>query len=146
MPVRTRTASKRTPNELNVPLLIHDTSGWAGCWKKQSTRYITASSTIAPTPCQKTGIGLRIMPNARDEVRRGKGVRISGGLAHSYYVGVQTGPTPADTSALCVLPAGVEEGQSVDLTDRPVWILEGPSITNTGYRVVAGPVQAEMRP
>lgn len=56
-------------------------------------------------------------------VRRGRGVRISGGLAHSYYVGVQTGPTPADTSALCVLPAGVEEGQTIDLADRPFDLL-----------------------
>jgi hypothetical protein len=55
-------------------------------------------------------------------VRRGKGVRISGGLAHSYYVGVQTGATAAakggGMAALCVLPAGVEEGQTIDLTER----------------------------
>ncbi len=49
-------------------------------------------------------------------VRRGHGVRISGGLAHSYYLGVETaGGAP---SAVCLLPAGVEEGQAVDLTGR----------------------------
>jgi molecular chaperone DnaK (HSP70) len=105
-------------------------------------------------------------------VRRGRGVRISGGLAHSYYIGVeQAAPiarmpvgsasadapraayvpahdrltAPAETSAkadstsdvsdtrstsgtldtptaaplaVCLLPAGVEEGQTVELTDR----------------------------
>jgi hypothetical protein len=50
-------------------------------------------------------------------VRRGHGVRITGGLAHSYYIGVDTA---ADTQpfvprAICLLPAGIEEGHDVDL-------------------------------
>src|SRR5262249_9070286 len=68
-------------------------------------------------------------------VRRGVGVRIAAGLARSYYIGVdlsqendkgvQTEPTAADASevvptvasasALCLLPAGVEEGQEIEL-------------------------------
>ncbi len=48
-------------------------------------------------------------------VRRGRGVRIRGGLAHSYYIGVDSGSQPPQAAALCLLPAGVEEGQSVDL-------------------------------
>lgn len=45
-------------------------------------------------------------------VRRGLGVRISGGLARSYYIAVEQeqGPT-----ALCLVPAGLEEGQEVRL-------------------------------
>ena len=50
-------------------------------------------------------------------VRRGHGVRISGGLAHSYYIGVET-TRPEEPAALCLLPAGVEEGHAVDLTER----------------------------
>ncbi|QOV92399.1 hsp70 family protein [Humisphaera borealis] len=49
-------------------------------------------------------------------VRRGKGVRIRGGLAHSYYMGVET--ASGKPTAVCLLPAGVEEGQKVDLPDR----------------------------
>ena len=49
-------------------------------------------------------------------VRRGHGVRISGGLAHSYYIGVETGRDGSALSAVCLLPAGVEEGQEVDLS------------------------------
>jgi molecular chaperone DnaK (HSP70) len=51
-------------------------------------------------------------------VRRGHGVRISGGLARSYYVGVQTGGDESAGSALALLPAGTEEGQEVVLPDR----------------------------
>lgn len=57
-------------------------------------------------------------------VRRGVGVRIAAGLARSYYIGVDlrdegpptTGEAPAlAASALCLLPAGVEEGQEIEL-------------------------------
>ncbi|MDB5333703.1 MAG: Chaperone protein DnaK [Phycisphaerales bacterium] len=50
-------------------------------------------------------------------VRRGHGVRISGGLAHSYFLGVETGDSDG-RAAICLLPAGVEEGQVVELPDR----------------------------
>lgn len=44
-------------------------------------------------------------------VRRGQGVRISSGLARSYYVGVQS-ERPA---ALCLVPAGAEPGTEIPL-------------------------------
>ncbi len=46
-------------------------------------------------------------------VRRGIGVRIDAGLARSYYVGVEADHR---TKALCLAPAGLKEGESVDLT------------------------------
>lgn len=54
-------------------------------------------------------------------VRRGEGVRIAAGLARTYYVGVE-GPDPAVTQALCLVPAGVEPGQQVEL-DREFHLL-----------------------
>jgi hypothetical protein len=49
-------------------------------------------------------------------VRRGLGRRISGGAAHALYVGLEAaGSQPA---ALCVIPRGQEEGQTVDLRGR----------------------------
>lgn len=45
-------------------------------------------------------------------VRRGIGVRIGGGLARSYYIGVET---DNGSRALCLAPAGLQEGQSVIL-------------------------------
>jgi hypothetical protein len=49
-------------------------------------------------------------------VKRGVGVRIAAGLARSYYVGV--GGMEGETSAVCLLPAGIEEGHGVDLAER----------------------------
>jgi molecular chaperone DnaK (HSP70) len=59
-------------------------------------------------------------------VRRGVGVRIAAGLARTYYVGVGgvgadgvgAGGIGGETSAVCLLPAGIEEGQGVDLAQR----------------------------
>ena len=60
-------------------------------------------------------------------VRRDRGIRISAGLPRTYYIGVdgtsgnngdgQTAPTES-MRALCVLPAGIEPGTTVDLPDR----------------------------
>jgi len=50
-------------------------------------------------------------------VRRGKGVRIAAGSARTYYVGLG-GADDAAQQAVCLLPAGVEEGQGLDLAGR----------------------------
>ncbi len=47
-------------------------------------------------------------------VRRGEGVRIAAGLARTYFIGVE-GEEPA---AVCLVPAGTEPGNDVDLTSR----------------------------
>ena len=53
-------------------------------------------------------------------VRRGKGVRIRGGTARSYYVGIEAS-APAvpglepPLKAVCVAPAGMEEGTEADI-------------------------------
>ena len=46
-------------------------------------------------------------------VRRGEGVRISSGLALTYYVGIES--EAADPQAVCLIPAGMEEGDGVEL-------------------------------
>lgn len=58
-------------------------------------------------------------------VRENGGLRISGGMARAYYVGVAGGPPP---QAACLIPRGLEEGQGVEIrepefkvvVDRPV--------------------------
>lgn len=52
-------------------------------------------------------------------VRRGQGVRIAAGLARTYYIGVESTPP----QAVCLVPAGVEPGQDVELTQRPFTLL-----------------------
>lgn len=57
-------------------------------------------------------------------VRRGEGVRIAAGLARTYYVGVESNASSdSQPSALCLLPAGIEPGHEVDLTQRQFELL-----------------------
>ena len=75
-------------------------------------------------------------------VRRGEGVRIAAGLARTYYIGVENSDASNDhssandpskevststkagaLSALCLLPAGIEPGQEVDLTQHQFQLL-----------------------
>ncbi len=63
-------------------------------------------------------------------VRRGKGIRIRGGTARSYYVGV-TQSMPAvpgfkpPVLAVCLAPSGMEEGSSVALKERDFGLAVG---------------------
>ncbi len=67
-------------------------------------------------------------------VRRGRGVRIRGGTARSYYIGVETA-MPAipgfepPVKALCVAPAGMEEGSGVELPDHELGFVVGQPTT-----------------
>ncbi len=64
-------------------------------------------------------------------VRRGEGVRIAAGLARTYYVGVESAAASdsqpstlnPQLAALCLLPAGIEPGHEVDLTQRQFELL-----------------------
>jgi len=63
-------------------------------------------------------------------VRRGKGVRIRGGTARSYYIGIESAmpaipgfATPV--KALCVAPQGLEEGSTVELPDDELGLVVG---------------------
>jgi hypothetical protein len=63
-------------------------------------------------------------------VRRGRGIRIRGGSARSYYVGIEAalpavpGMAPP-VKALCVVPFGIEEGSEVAIPDREFGLLTG---------------------
>ncbi len=63
-------------------------------------------------------------------VRQGHGIRIRGGTAHSYYVGVEA-PMPAvpgfepPVKALCVAPFGMEEGQKADVPPQEFGLVVG---------------------
>ncbi len=63
-------------------------------------------------------------------VRRGGGVRIRGGTARSFYIGIESsmpaipGFTPP-LQALCVAPFGMEEGSRLDLPDQAFTLVVG---------------------
>ena len=63
-------------------------------------------------------------------VRRGKGIRIRGGTARAYYVGVETSlpavpGAPPPIKALCVVPFGMEEGTEADLPAQEFGLVVG---------------------
>jgi molecular chaperone DnaK (HSP70) len=63
-------------------------------------------------------------------VRQGKGVRIRGGTARAYYIGIESA-MPAipgfapPVKALCVAPQGLEEGSTVELPDDELGLIVG---------------------
>jgi len=63
-------------------------------------------------------------------VRRGRGVRIRGGVARSYYVGLETA-APAvpgvkpPIKALCVVPMGMEEGTEANVPGPEIGLVVG---------------------
>lgn len=88
-------------------------------------------------------------------VRRGEGVKISGGLARSYYIGVEN---LGQEAALCLAPAGLEEGVDIDLTDRkfdlvvrrpvefPLYVSSARTTDRIGDLVPVDPLQFSALP
>jgi molecular chaperone DnaK (HSP70) len=66
-------------------------------------------------------------------VRRGRGIRIRGGTARSFYIGVESampavpGMEPP-IRALCVAPFGMEEGTSADVLDAELGLVVGEPV------------------
>ena len=66
-------------------------------------------------------------------VRKGEGVRIKGGAAASYYVGIESampavpGMAP-DLQALCIAPFGMEEGTEANLPDDEFGLVVGEPV------------------
>jgi molecular chaperone DnaK (HSP70) len=78
-------------------------------------------------------------------VKRGKGVRIRGGTARAYYIGVATN-MPAvpgfapPVKALCVAPFGMEEGTEADIPSYEVGLRIG---TEAEFRFLGSSVRRE---
>ncbi|WP_338848994.1 Hsp70 family protein [Massilia sp. W12] len=67
-------------------------------------------------------------------VKRGKGVRIRGGTAQAFYIGIESN-MPAipgfepPLQALCVAPFGMEEGHALDLPGEELGLVVGEPVT-----------------
>ncbi|MDQ5940052.1 MAG: hypothetical protein QG557_1002 [Pseudomonadota bacterium] len=66
-------------------------------------------------------------------VRKGKGVRIKGGTAAAYYVGIESAMPavpgmPPEIQALCIAPFGMEEGSEVELPDEEFGLVIGEQV------------------
>ncbi len=79
------------------------------------------------------------------QVRRGKGIRIRGGTARAYYIGIESA-MPAipgfapPLKALCVAPQGLEEGQAVELPDDELGLVVGEM---SAFRFFAAATRAD---
>jgi len=60
--------------------------------------------------------------------RRGLGQRIGGGAAHAFYVGLATENETDQPKAVCLIPRGHEEGQTVELKTRPFVLTVGKPV------------------
>ncbi|HEX8138112.1 MAG TPA: Hsp70 family protein [Pyrinomonadaceae bacterium] len=73
------------------------------------------------------------------QARRGGGLRISGGSARGYYIGVQQAAVPGQAAserrvvAVCVLPRGTEEGTRIELSEREFTVLTNRPVSFTLY-------------
>jgi molecular chaperone DnaK (HSP70) len=70
--------------------------------------------------------------------RAGKGLRIRGGTARAYYVGVAAQAPGRREQGVCLIPFGVEEGQEVEI--------EGRSFELTTGRPVSFPLHSSTAP
>jgi hypothetical protein len=78
-------------------------------------------------------------------VRRGKGVRIRGGTARAYYVGVESAMPavpgmPRPMKALCVAPFGMEEGTEADMPAQEFGLVTGEPVA---FRFLGSSVRRE---
>ncbi len=76
------------------------------------------------------------------------GIRIRGGTARSYYVGIETAGlavpgAPRPLNALCVVPMGMEEGTSLDVPSDEVGLVVGES---AHFRFFSSSVRRDDKP
>ena len=80
--------------------------------------------------------------------KQGKGVRIRGGTARSYYVGIETAGlaipgAPRPLRALCVVPISMEEGTEADVPSGEFGLVVGEPAT---FRFFSSSVRKQDRP
>ncbi len=80
--------------------------------------------------------------------RRGRGVRIRGGTARTFYVGIESAAPAvpgmrAPIKALCVVPHGLEEGSAVELPTQEFGLVVGEE---TEFRFLSSTTRREDHP
>ena len=120
---------QRTPSAIlfnggvmKSPLLQQRVAAIVGRWQQRDRVRVLASASLDLAVAHGAAYyGL---------VRRGQGIRIRGGTARAYYIGVESA-MPAipgfapPIKALCVAPIGMEEGTAVDVPGEELGLVEG---------------------
>jgi molecular chaperone DnaK (HSP70) len=114
---------------LKAPLLrtrlLETLNGWLGELGAASARVLPGEDLDLAVARGAAYYGL---------VRHGRGLRIRGGTARAYYVGIES-PAPAlpglepPVMALCVAPFGMEEGTQAALPEQELFVVVGEPVT-----------------
>ncbi len=94
--------------------------------------WVEAEGGVTPRELPGVDLDLAVARGAAiyGRVRTGRGIRIRGGTARAYYVGIETAAPavpglPPPVEALCVAPMGMEEGTSTELPSRELGLVVG---------------------
>lgn len=114
------------------------------------SRWLDSVGCPAPRVLPRENLDLAVARGAAyyGAVRRGRGVRIRGGTARAYYVGIES-PMPAvpgmepPMAALCVAPFGIDEGTTCELPEQVLGAVVGQPVT---FRFFSSTVRREDIP
>ncbi|MCU0705058.1 MAG: Hsp70 family protein [Fimbriiglobus sp.] len=114
-------------------------NNWAKAAKAEPTRELSGADLDQAVAKGAAYYGL---------VRRGKGVRIRGGTARAYYIGVETAMPavpgmPQPIKALCVTPFGMEEGTETDIPQQEFGLVVGEEVE---FRFLGSTVRRDDKP
>ena len=102
--------------------------------RQQIARWYAGDGSWEPAVLQSVDLDLAVARGAAyyGLVRRGLGVRIGGGAARSYYLGIgpADGITKADEiTALCLVSRGMEEGKEVEIAEPALELLANRAVS-----------------
>jgi Hsp70 protein len=142
---------KTAPTGLPTAILFNGGVFKAGPLRERLTSVLTKwakeAKGDAVRTLQGTDLDLSVARGAAyyGLVRRGRGVRIRGGTARAYYIGVETA-MPAvpgmarPMKALCVAPFGMEEGTEADIPGQEFGLVTGEQVV---FRFLGSSVRRE---
>ena len=142
---------KAAPTGLPTAILFNGGVFKAGALRERLTGVLTKwakeAKGDAVRTLQGTDLDLSVARGAAyyGLVRRGKGVRIRGGTARAYYIGVETAMPavpgmPRPMKALCVAPFGMEEGTEADIPGQEFGLVTGEQVV---FRFLGSSVRRE---
>jgi molecular chaperone DnaK (HSP70) len=114
------------------------------------TSWLAAEGAAAPEVLQGADLDLAVARGAAyyAYAKRGRGVRVRGGTARAYYVGVE-GAVPAvpglepPITAICVAPFGMEEGTRAEMPPQELGLVVGEPVR---FRFFGSSVRRDDRP